>query len=105
MIHANLQAAIRAQNLHIVELCDQVKNLIACGWSLNKATKQVGISKPRYKRWLQKKAAGSTANVRRGAPTVLSETEENAVVESLLMLSRRGVGLTVKMLKQKVAMI
>ena len=76
-----------------------------CGWLLNKATKQVGISKPRYKRWLQKKAAGSTANVRRGAPTVLSETEENAVVESLLMLSRRGVGLIVKMLKQKVAII
>ena len=46
------------------------------------------------------KAAGSTANVRHGAPTVLSETEENAVIESLLMLSRRGVGLTVKMLKQ-----
>ena len=30
---------------------------------------------------------------------------ENAAVESLLMLSRRGVGLTVKMLKQKVAII
>ena len=51
------------------------------------------------------KAAGSTANVRRGAPTVVSETDENAAVESLLMLSRRGVGLTVKMLKQKVAII
>ena len=36
---------------------------------------------------------------------MLSETEENAVVESLLMLIRRGVGLTVKMLKQKVAII
>ena len=53
----------------------------------------------------RKKAAGSTANVRRGAPTVVSETDENAAVESLLMLSRRGVGLTVKMLKQKVAII
>ena len=79
--------------------------LRVAGRSLKKATKQVGISKPRSKRWLQTKAADSTDNVRRGAPTVLSETEENAVVESLLMLSRRGVGLTVKMLKQKVAII
>ena len=46
-----------------------------------------------------------SAAPKRGAPKALTDAEEKAIVETLVMLSRRGCGLPVKMLKQKVAII
>ena len=108
MIHADQEAALAAANIHVVNPYEQALKLInENSYGVTKAARAVGIPKTNLKRWLAKKKVNPTISAapKRGAPKALTDATEKAIVETLVMLSRRGCGLPVKMLKQKVAII
>lgn len=53
----------------------------------------------------KKKIDPTTKPPVRGSQTVLSSNEERIIVDTLILLARRGYGLPVSMLKQKVGII
>ena len=99
--------SLDAANLHLVDPFEEgLKLMNKNPYSANKPAIAVGLSKSRFQHWLQKKELHPKATApKRGSPTVLAQNEEKTVVETLIFLSCREVGLPVKMLNQKVAMI
>ena len=66
-----------------------------------KAAETAGVSRTSLRRRLN----GMAVDKKAGRPTVLSPQEEKAIIDSLIFLAHRGVPLTMKMLKMKVAQI